>query len=35
MELFAICAKHMVQLENGHHCPQCAAEQKSLLSDTR
>jgi hypothetical protein len=24
---FAICAKHMVELGNPRHCPQCAAEQ--------
>lgn len=23
---FAICAKHMLELENPLHCPQCAAE---------
>ena len=24
---FAICAKHMIELSNPRHCPQCAAEQ--------
>jgi len=24
---FAVCAKHMNELEDGRYCPQCAAEQ--------
>lgn len=24
---FAVCAKHMIELSDGHYCPQCAAEQ--------
>jgi hypothetical protein len=24
---FAICAKHMIELRDPRHCPQCAAEQ--------
>ncbi|HXF62559.1 MAG TPA: hypothetical protein VNK95_13140 [Caldilineaceae bacterium] len=24
---FAICAKHMIELSDPRHCPQCAAEQ--------
>ena len=35
MELFAICTKHMVQLDEGRYCSQCAAEQEDLLSDSR
>lgn len=26
---FAVCAKHMLQLDDGRYCPQCAAEQNS------
>jgi hypothetical protein len=33
MEVFAICAKHMIQLEDGRHCPQCADEQADLMRD--
>lgn len=25
---FAVCAKHMVELDDARHCPQCAAEQR-------
>lgn len=31
MEVFVVCTKHLVQLEDGAHCPQCQAEQDALL----
>jgi hypothetical protein len=33
MEVFAICTKHMLQLKEAGHCPQCAAEQAELIGD--
>ncbi|MCS6843713.1 MAG: hypothetical protein NZ528_05205 [Caldilineales bacterium] len=33
MEVFAVCTRHMVQLKDPRHCPQCAAEQAALTSD--
>lgn len=33
MEVFAICTKHMLQLKDGRHCPQCATEQADLVDD--
>jgi len=27
---FAVCARHLQQLEDPHHCPGCAAEQQLL-----
>ena len=32
MEVFAICAKHMIQLRDNRFCPQCEAEQDELMS---
>lgn len=32
MEVFAVCTKHMVQLPDGRHCAQCAAEQADVAS---
>lgn len=32
MEVFAVCTKHMAQLKDPRHCPQCAAEQADLTS---
>jgi len=31
MEVFVVCTQHLVQLEDGAHCPQCQAEQDALL----
>lgn len=31
MEVFAVCAKHMAQLPDGHYCSQCEAEQSDIL----
>lgn len=28
---FAVCTKHMVELSDPRHCPQCAAEQQALM----
>lgn len=33
MEVFAVCTRHMVHLQDPRHCPQCAAEQAALASD--
>ncbi len=33
MEVFAVCTKHMAQLKDARHCPQCEAEQDALTNE--
>ena len=33
MEVFAVCTKHMIELKDPRECPQCEAEQRSLIEE--